>query len=87
MQVPVGSELARNDKVDMVSFTGDVNTGKEIARLATCNLKKVTLEVGGKSPNIIFSDSNLEAAAKEAVSGAGLYHAGRQLLRRHKNLG
>ncbi|MDG7000668.1 MAG: aldehyde dehydrogenase, partial [Nitrososphaerota archaeon] len=72
----VGSELASNKRVDMISFTGDVHTGKEILKLAANNVKKVSLELGGKSPNIVFGDGNFEKVAKASVSGACLFHAG-----------
>ena len=72
----VGSELAANKKVDMISFTGDVHTGKEILKLAAESVKKTSLELGGKSPNIVFSDANFEAAVKGAVTGACIYHSG-----------
>lgn len=72
----VGAELARSEKVEMVSFTGDTNTGKEIMRLAANNLKKVSLELGGKSPNIIFSDADFDRAIKGAINGAAFWNAG-----------
>jgi betaine-aldehyde dehydrogenase len=72
----VGAELARNSGVDMVSFTGDVSTGKEIAKLASENVKKTTLELGGKSPNVIFGDADMERAVKDSVAGACFFHAG-----------
>ncbi|MHB2036118.1 MAG: aldehyde dehydrogenase family protein [Nitrososphaerales archaeon] len=72
----VGSEVSRNKKVDMVSFTGDLSTGRAILRSAADTVKKVSLELGGKSPNIVFEDADMENAAKGAVSGACFYHAG-----------
>jgi len=72
----VGAELASNKNVEMVSFTGDLSTGKEILRLAANNVKKVSLELGGKSPNIVFGDGDFQKVAKDSVSGACLYHAG-----------
>ncbi|HLW47483.1 MAG TPA: aldehyde dehydrogenase family protein [bacterium] len=73
---PVGAELARHDDVDMVSFTGDTSTGREIMRLASGNLKKVSLELGGKSPTIVFADSNLDRAIRGAINAASFYNAG-----------
>ncbi|MFA5060592.1 MAG: aldehyde dehydrogenase family protein [Candidatus Omnitrophota bacterium] len=64
----VGSELARNADVDMINFTGSTATGQEIMRLAASNTKKICLELGGKSPNIIFADCDLEAAVGGAMS-------------------
>lgn len=63
----VGSELVRSTKVDKVSFTGSTETGRKIMEMASVNLKKVNLECGGKSADIIFDDANLEAALPGAV--------------------
>jgi 1-pyrroline dehydrogenase len=57
---PVGAGLVRHPKVNMVSLTGDVATGKEVARTAAASLKKVHLELGGKAPVIIFDDADME---------------------------
>ncbi len=57
---PVGAGLVRHPKVGMVSLTGDVATGKEIARAAAATLKKVHLELGGKAPVVIFDDADME---------------------------
>ncbi|GAB5457822.1 MAG: aldehyde dehydrogenase DhaS [Henriciella sp.] len=57
-----GKMLAEHPDVDKVAFTGSTATGKKIVESAVGNLKKVTLELGGKSPNIIFPDANLEKA-------------------------
>lgn len=62
-----GQMLAEHPGVDKVAFTGSTATGKKIVSAATGNLKKVTLELGGKSPNIIFADANLEAAIPGAA--------------------
>lgn len=72
----VGAELARSAKVDMVAFTGGTETGKEIMRSAANNLKKVSLELGGKSPNIIFRDADFDRALKGALNGAAFWNAG-----------
>lgn len=66
----VGSELASNKNVDMIALTGDVSTGKEIMKLASSNLKKVHLELGGKAPFIVLPDANLDAATEGAVVSA-----------------
>jgi len=66
----VGKSLAAHEDVDMISITGNVETGKEIQRLAATNLKKVHLELGGKAPFIVFDDANLEVAAKMAVDAS-----------------
>ncbi len=66
----VGDELATNPNVDMISFTGDTATGRKIMQQASHTLKKISLELGGKSPNIIFDDSNFERAIRGAITGA-----------------
>jgi betaine-aldehyde dehydrogenase len=65
----VGAELAESHDVDMITFTGSTHTGQSIARAAIGNLKKVGLELGGKSPNIIFADADLEGAVEWAMIG------------------
>ncbi len=64
-----GAALVNHPDVDKIAFTGSVEVGKLIMRNAAGSLKKVTLELGGKSPNIVFADSNLELAAKVALAG------------------
>jgi len=65
-----GAALAAHPDVDKVSFTGSVETGQAIVRASAGNLKRLTLELGGKSPNIIFEDADLDAAANTAVGAA-----------------
>ncbi len=65
-----GAALAAHDDVDKVSFTGSVETGQAIVRASAGNLKRLTLELGGKSPNIIFADADLDRAADTAVVAA-----------------
>ncbi|MEM4092772.1 MAG: aldehyde dehydrogenase family protein [Conexivisphaerales archaeon] len=72
----VGEQLVSNRKVDMISFTGDTRTGKSIMKKAADQLKRVSLELGGKSPNIILDDANIEKAVRGAVQGACFYMAG-----------
>ncbi|MDE3074935.1 MAG: aldehyde dehydrogenase, partial [Chloroflexota bacterium] len=72
----VGDQLVRHRGVDMISFTGDTRTGKQVLRTAADTLKKVSLELGGKSPNIIFEDADLERAVKGAINGASFFNAG-----------
>ncbi len=72
----VGAELVKHPDVDMVAFTGDTSTGKEIMRMAADTLKKVSLELGGKSPNIVFADADFDRAIRGAITGASLFHAG-----------
>jgi betaine-aldehyde dehydrogenase len=71
-----GSELVKHPDVDMVAFTGDTSTGKEIMRMAADTLKKVGLELGGKSPNIVFADADFDRAVRGALNGASMFHAG-----------
>ena len=65
----VGAEMAKSEKVDHVSLTGETITGKEIVKNAIGNLKKVSLELGGKSANIIFDDFPIEDAVNMAAVG------------------
>ncbi|MBI3618155.1 MAG: aldehyde dehydrogenase, partial [Candidatus Omnitrophica bacterium] len=60
--------LVTDKDVDMVSFTGGTQTGQEIMRLASQTTKKLSLELGGKSPNIVFADCDLEAAVGGTMS-------------------
>ncbi|MDG6933011.1 MAG: aldehyde dehydrogenase [Nitrososphaerota archaeon] len=66
----VGAEMVRSEKVNMIAFTGDNNTGREIMKLSSNSPKKVSLELGGKSPNIIFHDADIGKAVGKAVMGA-----------------
>jgi 1-pyrroline dehydrogenase len=70
-----GAPLVRHKDVGMVSLTGDVATGKEIARTAADTLKRVHLELGGKAPVVVFDDADLEAVI-EGVKVAGYFNAG-----------
>lgn len=63
----VGATLASHPDVNAVSFTGGVPTGKRVMKAAADTLKRVSLELGGKSPNIIFADADLDMAVKGAV--------------------
>ncbi len=66
----VGEYLASHPGVDKVAFTGETATGAKILKAAADGIKKVSLELGGKSPNIIFDDADMEKAAAAAVGGA-----------------
>lgn len=66
---PVGAVLAADARVDMVTFTGSTAVGKTISRIAADNLKKVALELGGKNPQVIFPDADLDSAADAVVFG------------------
>ena len=63
-----GQELVGNPEVDMVSFTGGTKTGQEVMAQAAKGVKKLTLELGGKSPNIVFADCDMEAALGGSLS-------------------
>ena len=71
----VGAAIAAHEDIDLVSLTGDSETGKRISALAAGNLKRVHLELGGKAPFIVYADADLEAAARGAVAG-GFINAG-----------
>ncbi|PFA22654.1 MULTISPECIES: aldehyde dehydrogenase family protein [Bacillus cereus group] len=65
----VGNELAKSHDVDKVAFTGGTKTGQSIMRAAAENMKKITLELGGKSPFIVFDDVDFETAVENAMFG------------------
>jgi (Z)-2-((N-methylformamido)methylene)-5-hydroxybutyrolactone dehydrogenase len=64
-----GAALAAHPGVDKVAFTGSSATGRKVAQAAAANLHRVTLELGGKSPQIVFPDADLDAAANGLVAG------------------
>ncbi len=66
---PVGSSLVSHPKVAKVAFTGGDAGGRAVYQAASSQIKPVTLELGGKSPNIVFDDANIENAVKGVVSG------------------
>jgi len=72
---PVGAGIVRHPDVRLVSLTGDVNTGKEIARTAADTLKRVHLELGGKAPVLVFDDAD-PAAVAEGIKIAGYWNSG-----------
>ncbi len=61
-----GASIAAHPGIGKVAFTGETTTGQEIMRLAAGNVKKISLELGGKSPNIVFADADLERFAKDS---------------------
>ncbi|SPD68510.1 Betaine aldehyde dehydrogenase (plasmid) [Cupriavidus taiwanensis] len=71
----VGAELAESVDVDLVSFTGGAFAGESIMKAATGNFKRIGLELGGKNPNIVFADADLDAAVDYALNAA-FFHAG-----------
>jgi aldehyde dehydrogenase (NAD+) len=81
----VGAAMAEHPGIDKISFTGETQTGKAILRAAAGTVKRVSMELGGKSPNVVFADADLDAAAKGAINaifyGKGeLCSAGSRLL-------
>ena len=73
--LPVGAPLVAHPKVGMVSLTGDVATGMEVARAAASTLKRVHLELGGKAPVVIFDDADLDLAVP-GIKFAGFANSG-----------
>lgn len=65
----IGAHLASHAGVDKVAFTGSTATGKAVGKAAMDNLNPVTLELGGKSPQVVFADADLQAAANGLVAG------------------
>jgi aldehyde dehydrogenase (NAD+) len=64
-----GKAIVVHSGIDKIAFTGSTAVGKEIMRGAADTLKRVTLELGGKSPNIVFADSDIDTAVKGAING------------------
>ncbi|HEY3123421.1 MAG TPA: aldehyde dehydrogenase family protein, partial [Thermoanaerobaculia bacterium] len=81
----IGAAMAEHPGIDKISFTGETATGKAILRAAAETVKRVSMELGGKSPNVVFADADLDAAARGAINaifyGKGeLCSAGSRLL-------
>jgi 1-pyrroline dehydrogenase len=72
---PVGAGLVKHPRVGMVSLTGDVATGKEVAKAASSSLKRVHLELGGKAPVIIFDDADMDLVVP-GIKMAGFANSG-----------
>ena len=72
---PVGAGIVRHPDVRMVSLTGDVATGREVAKAASETLKRVHLELGGKAPVVVFDDAD-PAQVAEAIKVAGYWNSG-----------
>src|SRR5262249_2841773 len=71
----IGEYLARHRLLDQISFTGETATGARLLHAAADDIKRVSLELGGKSPNIVFADADIPKAAEAAVKG-GFGNAG-----------
>jgi acyl-CoA reductase-like NAD-dependent aldehyde dehydrogenase len=67
-----GQALAQHEDVDKIAFTGSTEVGRKILHASEGNLKRVSLELGGKSPNIVFSDANMKYAARGSMMGVFL---------------
>ena len=65
----VGEAICTHPDIRMISFTGSTRTGKRVAELASPRVKRVTLELGGKAPFLVFADADIEAAARGAIVG------------------
>jgi acyl-CoA reductase-like NAD-dependent aldehyde dehydrogenase len=65
----VGRMIVEHPGIDKIAFTGDTSTGKQIMKGAAETLKHITLELGGKSPNIVFPDADIDAAVRGATTG------------------
>ena len=65
----IGNHMAEHPKVDKIAFTGSTEVGRSVMRAAAGTIKKVSLELGGKSPNIVFADANVDAAVAGAFFG------------------
>jgi acyl-CoA reductase-like NAD-dependent aldehyde dehydrogenase len=64
-----GTALVKHPEVDKIAFTGSTEVGQQIMRDAAATVKKISLELGGKSPNIVFADADLDLAARGALTG------------------
>jgi len=65
----VGRAIVKHPGIDKIAFTGSTVVGQEIMRSAADTVKRITLELGGKSPNIVFADSDIDNAVKGAITG------------------
>ncbi len=65
----VGRTIVRHPGIDKIAFTGSTVVGQEIMRSAADTMKRLTLELGGKSPNIVFADADIDSAVKGAITG------------------
>ena len=73
--IEAGEAIVKHPKIPIITFTGSVKTGKRIAKISAENLKKVSLELGGKDPVIVCDDADIEVAAKGTCWG-GFVNAG-----------
>ena len=80
-----GAKLVEEPLVDMISFTGSTNSGRQVASIASEQLKRVALELGGNNPYIVLDDANIEAAASAGAWGA-FFHQGQICLTAGRHL-
>ncbi|MDP2672865.1 MAG: aminobutyraldehyde dehydrogenase [Nanoarchaeota archaeon] len=66
----IGNDLVRHPGIDVIALTGNTETGKQVMQLASQNIKKVHLELGGKAPFIVFDDADIDVAVNGAVAGS-----------------
>ncbi|AJC95139.1 betaine-aldehyde dehydrogenase [Staphylococcus hyicus] len=71
----IGDIMSTHKDIDLVSFTGGIQTGKRIMKQAADHVTNIALELGGKNPNVIFDDADFDLAVDQALNG-GLFHAG-----------
>ena len=74
-----GDALSRHPDVDVVSFTGSIDTGRKVGMAAADGVKKAIMELGGNSPVLVFADADLPAAL-DAIAAGGLYNAGQECM-------
>jgi len=72
----VGAEIVKHRDIDFISFTGSTDSGALVMQEASVNIKRLSLELGGKTPNIILEDANIESAVQGAIRGSMLGSAG-----------
>ena len=65
----IGAEIVSNPKIDKISFTGETGTGKAIAAQAAREVKRISLELGGKAPYVVFDDADIDGASRAAIFG------------------
>ena len=70
-----GAALVAHRGIDKIAFTGSPATGRSIMRAAAENITKISLELGGKSPSVVFADADLDTAVRQIASGA-FFNAG-----------
>ncbi|KWX64516.1 aldehyde dehydrogenase family protein [Mycobacterium sp. NAZ190054] len=75
----VGDALSRHPEVDVVSFTGSIDTGRKVGVAAADGVKKAVMELGGNSPVLVFADAEL-SAAMDAIAAGGLYNTGQECM-------